>query len=196
MKQQQEKESQVENEALILKRQLQEKEAQLACMVSWAMEALQCRQPAKSYALYLKDQWFQFQIKTLTQRGTIPFHDYGQFMHLCDHSSAKDKVKLEEFYLHNMALTDMNLWDPNATLRDLQLIAMASWMSHEENRAMEIQKMMAKDLSEPLMIRAEPVEPLALIYVHQHLAANPQVVPDYVDKQAQAVANFEYAGIV
>jgi len=34
MKQQQEKQSQVETEVLILKRELQEKEAQLACMAS------------------------------------------------------------------------------------------------------------------------------------------------------------------
>ena len=142
-------------------------------MASWEMEALQCKQPAKSYAPYLKDQWLQFQIKTLAQRGTIPFQDYGQFMHLCDHSSAKNKAKLSEFYLHNMALTDMNLWDPNVVLGDLQLIAMASWMSHEEKRALEIQKMMAKELNEPLMIRAEPAKPMALIYADQHLTANP-----------------------
>lgn len=43
---------------------------------------------------------------------------------------------------------------------------------------------MAKELNEPLMIREEPTEPMALIYAHQYLAANPQVVPDYVDKQA------------
>ena len=64
-------------------------------------------------------------------------------------------------------------------------MVMASWLSHEEKRALEIQKIMAKELSEPLMIRVEPAEPLALIYAHQHLAANPQVLPDYVDKQAQ-----------
>jgi len=51
--------------------------------------------------------------------------------------------------------------------------------------------MMTKELSEPLMIRAEPTEPLALIYTHQHLVAKPQVVPDYVDKQAHAIAHFE-----
>ena len=56
-------------------------------------------------------------------------------MHLCDHSSVEDKAKLAEFYVHNMALLDMNLWDPNATLGDLQLMAMASWMSHEEKRS-------------------------------------------------------------
>jgi len=73
-------------------------------------------------------------------------------MDLCDHNSAEDKVKLEEFYLHNMSLADMNLWDPNVVLGDLQLKAMASWMSHEEKRAIEIKILMAKELNEPLMI--------------------------------------------
>jgi len=73
-------------------------------------------------------------------------------MHLCDSSLVEDKAKVVEFYLHNMALPDMNLWDPNARLGDLQLMAMASWLNHEEKRAMEIYKIMAKELSEPLMI--------------------------------------------
>ncbi len=94
-------------------------------------------------------------------------------MHLCDYSSAEDKAKLVEFYLHNMALADMNLWNQNAALGELQLMAMASWMSHEEKMAVEIQKMMAKELNEPLMIRVESAEPMALIYAHQHLTANP-----------------------
>jgi len=47
-------------------------------------------------------------------------------MHLCDNSSAEDKAKLAKFYLHNMALLDMNLWYPNVALGDLQLMAMAS----------------------------------------------------------------------
>ena len=58
----QEKESQAAEEIQVLKQQLQEKEAQMAYMASWTMEALQCRQPAKSY---LRDQWLQFQINTL-----------------------------------------------------------------------------------------------------------------------------------
>ena len=91
----------------------------MACMANWSMEALQCRTLEKSYGVYLKDQWLQFQIKTLTQRGTMPFKDYRQFMDLCDQISAEDKTKMTEFYLHNMALTDMNVWDPNARLGDL-----------------------------------------------------------------------------
>ena len=70
-------------------------------------------------------------------------------------------------------------------------MAMASWLNHEEKREMEIQKIIAKELSEPLMIRAELVEPLDLIYAHQHLAANLQVAPNYVDKQTQPIAHFE-----
>jgi len=57
MKLLQEKESHIVEEVQVLKQQLQEKESQMACMVSWEIEALQCRKPAKSYALYLKDQW-------------------------------------------------------------------------------------------------------------------------------------------
>lgn len=59
-------------------------------------------------------------------------------MHMCDNSSAEDKAKLVEFYLHNMALRDMNFCDPNDALGDVQLMAMASWMSHEETRAVEV----------------------------------------------------------
>ena len=103
----------------------------MAYMASLSMEALQCRTLAKSYGLYLKDQWLQFQTNTLAQRGTIPFQDYRQFMDLCDQSTSEDKAKMAEFYLHNIALIDMNVWDPNAKLGDLKLMAMASWMNHE-----------------------------------------------------------------
>lgn len=163
----------------------------MACMASWAVESLQCRQPTKSYALYLKDQWLQFKINSLAQKGTIPFQNYHQFMDLCDSGSAEDKAKLSEFYLHNLALPNMNLWDPNAALGDVQLMAIASWLNHEEKRVAEILKIMDRELSEPLMIRAEPGDPSALIYAHQHLANNPQVLPYYIERQAQTIAHFE-----
>ena len=58
-------------------------------------------------------------------------------MDLCDQSTSEDKEKMAELYLHNMALIDLKVWDPNAKLGDLQLMAMASWMNHEELRAVE-----------------------------------------------------------
>ena len=66
----------LENENELLSRQLQEKETHLAYMASLSIKALQCRTSAKSYGLYLKDQWLQFKIKTLAQKGIMPFQDY------------------------------------------------------------------------------------------------------------------------
>ena len=137
-KQLQEKELHAAEEIQSLRQQVHEKEAQLACMASWKIEVVQCRQPAKSYTLYLKDQWLQFQINTLAQRGTTPFQNYHQFMALCDISSSEDKAKLSEFYLQNLALPNMNSCDPNAVVGDVQLMAMASWLNHEEKRAAEV----------------------------------------------------------
>jgi len=85
----------------------------------------------------------------------------------------------------------MNLYDPNTALGDLQLMAIAFWLSHEEKRVVEIQKIMARELSEPLMIREEPEDPSTLIYSHRHLADNPHIAPDYVERLAQATAHFE-----
>ena len=62
---------------------------------------------------------------------------------------------MSKFNLHNMTLMDMNVWDPNAELGDLQLMALASWMNHEESRAAEMKKISAREKIEPLMIRDE-----------------------------------------
>ena len=135
--------SRLEAENAWLRGQLEERESQLVTMASLSSEAIQRRVPAKSYALYLKGKWIQFQIKTLAQRGTIPFQDYRQFIYLCDQSTLEDRAKMSEFYLHNLALTDLNVWDPNSRLGDFQLMALASWMNHEEARAIEMKKVMA-----------------------------------------------------
>jgi len=174
-----------------LKQQLQQKEAQLACMASWAMEAIQCRQPAKSYGLYLKDQWLQFQINTLAQRGISQLQDPQQFSELCSTSSSEDKAKLVEFYLHNLALPNVVSWDPNTALGDTQLMAFASWLNHEDQRAAEAKSVMNRELNEPLLIRTEPKDPVALISAHQHLSTDPTASLRYMDQQAQAIAHFE-----
>ena len=53
-------------ENLSLREEIQEKETQLSTMKSLSMEAIQCRKPSKSYAIFLKEKWLEFQIKTLT----------------------------------------------------------------------------------------------------------------------------------
>jgi len=160
-------------------------------MASWAMEAIQCKKPAKSYGLYLKDQWLQFQINTLAQRGISQIQDPQQFSEFCSTSSSEDKAKLAEFYLHNLALPNVVSWDPNTALGDMQLMAFASWLNHEDQRAAEAKSVMNRELNEPLLIRAEPEDPVALISAHQHLSTDPTASLRYMDQQAQAIAHFE-----
>jgi len=68
----------------------------------------------------------------------MPFQYCKHFIELYDQSTLEDKSKIYEFYLHNLALTDLNVWDPNPKMGDLQLMSLASWMSHEEASAMEL----------------------------------------------------------
>ena len=112
-------------------------------------------------------------------------------MDLCDQSTSEDKANMAEFYLHNMALTDLNVWDPNAKLGDLQLMAMASWMNHEVLMATEMKILLIKEQNEPLMIRVEPSDPMALINTHNLLANDPQIAPRYLANQTQEIAQFE-----
>jgi len=88
-------------------------------MASLSLEEIQCRMPTKFYSLYLKEQWLQFQIQTLAQRGSMLFQDYRQFIDLCDQITLEDKDKMSDFYLHNLALIDLNVRDPNSKLGDL-----------------------------------------------------------------------------
>jgi len=46
----------------------------------------------------------------------------------------EDKEKMVEVYIHGLTLTNMNFWDPKAILRDIHLMALASWMTHEDTR--------------------------------------------------------------
>ena len=74
-----------------------------------------------------------------------------------------------------MALPNVVSWDPNTALGDMQLMAFASWLNHEEKRAAEAKVIMIRELNEPLLIRVEPGDPVALISTHQHLSTDPQV---------------------
>ena len=110
----------------------------------------------------------------------MPFQDYRQFIDLCDQSMLEDMAKMFEFYFHNMALTDMNVWNPNIKLGDLQLMALASWMNHEESRVAEMKKILAREQTEHLMIRAKQSDPMALISTHNLIANDPQLAPRYL----------------
>lgn len=55
-----------------------------------------------------------------------------------------------DIYLHKMTLIEMNVWDPNAELGDLQLMDLASWMNHEDSRATKMRRILANEKKEPL----------------------------------------------
>lgn len=57
-------------------------------------------------------------------------------------------------------------------------MAMASWMNHEDLRATEVKRLINKEQNEPLMIRAKPSDPMALISTHQLLANNRKISLD------------------
>jgi len=76
---------------------------------------------------------------------------------LCDKSTLEDKGKLSEFYLHNPALTNLNFWDPNENLGDLQLMALTSRMIHEVDRVKEVKGIVEKEEKEPLYIREDKI---------------------------------------
>jgi len=78
----------------------------------------------------------------------------------------EDRAKMTEFYLHNMALKDLNVWDHNEKLGGLKLMALATWMNHDEARAIEMKKILAREQTEPLMIRVEQSNPMAIISTH------------------------------
>ena len=121
----------------------------------------------------------------------MPFQYYREFIDLCDQSTLEYREKISEFYLHNLAFTNLNVWDPNSKLRDLQLMTLASWMNHEEARAVEMKKVMAREETKPLMIRVEQSNPMVVISTHNLIANDPKLAPRYLVAQEQAVTHFE-----
>lgn len=98
---------------------------------------------------------------------------------------------MAKFYLHNMALIDMNVWDPIAKLGDLQLMALESWTNHELSRAVEMKIILSREHNEPLFIRVEQSNPMALIDTHNIIATNPQLAPIYLTTQEQVISHLE-----
>jgi len=68
----------------------------------------------------------KLQIKTLAQHVPMIFQDHKQFIEFCNQVCIKDREKLVMFYIHNLTLNDMNIWDPNAKLGDTQLMTLES----------------------------------------------------------------------
>jgi len=64
-------------------------------------------------------------------------------------------------------------------------------MNHEEERAIEMKKVMEKEETKPLMIRAEQSNPMAIIRTHNLISNDPKLAPRYLVVQEQTVTHFE-----
>jgi len=98
--------------------------------------------------------------------------------------------------MHNLALTYLNVWDPNENLGDLQLMALVSWMSHDEARAKEMKLIVEKVEKEPLYIRAEQINSMVVITNHKIISNGAQFVLRYLASQEEATSHFEDALIL
>ena len=86
---------------------------------------------------------------------------------------------MAEFYMHNFVLTNLEIWDPNPTMGDMQLMALASWMVNEDFRANEIWKAMGRRNREPLYIRPKLFSPRGVILNHREIERDPALVESY-----------------
>jgi len=121
----------------------------------------------------------------------MPFQDYIQFINLYDQITLEDREKIFEFYQHNLALTDFNMWDPNPKLGDLQLMDLASWVNHDKARDIDMKKVMEKEETKPLMIRVEQSNPMAIINTHNVISNDPNLAPRYLAVQEHVDTHFE-----
>jgi len=103
----------------------------------------------------------------------------------------EDRAKIAEFYMDNLILTNMNFWDPNSRMGDVQLIALAYWLTHEEARVEKEKRVISKETNEPLWVRAELRTPHLVISNHRFIFEDPKLVPLYIEKQEQVIRHFE-----
>jgi len=121
----------------------------------------------------------------------MPFQDYRQFIDLYDQSTLEDRANIYEFYLHNMALIDMNVWDPSVKIGDLHLMDFSSWMNHEDAMATEMKQILAREQTEPLMIRAKQSNLMVVINTHNLIENYLQLLPRYISTQEKSISCFE-----
>jgi len=70
-------------------------------------------------------------------------------------------------------------------------MTLASWMNNEEARATEMKKVMEREEIEPLMIKVEQSNPMAIISTHNLITNDHKLSPRYLIAQEKAVTHFE-----
>ena len=102
-----------------------------------------------------------------------------------------DQAKMTEFYVHKLVLTNLDTWDPNSTMGDMQLMALASWMTNEDTRSKEIWRVMGRRNREPLYIIPEFFNRSGVILNHREIEKDPALVDSYLQTQNQVIGHFD-----
>ena len=65
------------------------------------------------------------------------------------------------------------------------------WMNHDESRAAEMKRILAREQTKPIFIRAKQSNPMGLISTHNLIANDPQLARRYLVAQEQEISHFE-----
>jgi len=88
-------------------------EASLETMAKVSLEILECRQPARVCALFLKKQWHKHHIASLSQQVRFNIETPKHFLDSYQSYNMEEKYSMCEFYLHNLVLPHPYKWNPN-----------------------------------------------------------------------------------
>jgi hypothetical protein len=144
-------------------------EASLEIIAKVSLEMLECRQLAKVYSLFLKDKWHKNQIACMSQQVRYKLKTLKDFLDACQSCSMGEKVKMCEFYFHNMILPHPYKWNPNPYIVDAQIKSLPSWLRHEELRATDVKRYKEDELHNHLWIRVEVENTGDFIAIHSIL---------------------------
>jgi hypothetical protein len=86
--------------------------------------------------LFLKEQWHKNQIANLAQLVRYNLDTPKDFLDAYQDYNMEEKERMCEFYLHNIILPHPYKWNPNPYVGDVQIMALAYWLRHEEMREM------------------------------------------------------------
>lgn len=84
----------------------------------------------------------------------------------------------------------MNIWEPNKRMEDVKLLALASWLTHEEAKNYEIKRVMYREVNEPLWIIIELRGTHLVTSNHNIIFKDPGLVETYMEKQKHEILHF------
>ena len=86
------------------------------------------RPPSNIYSVFLKEQLIYFRLSMVTMGYNDHIEIEDQFIASFFRSNDEEQDFVCELYMHNLAMTDYEDWDPNPHVGEVQLRAFMSFM--------------------------------------------------------------------